>query len=605
MTRTRMMIAAAGLAIAFLLPYVAQGTYTQGVWISALFFAMAATALNMVSGMTGQLSIGHSGLLLLGGYTTALVAMRFDVPIVVGLIAGVLACSILSWVVAKVAMKLQPFYLGMLTLALSLVLAGLVTQWKGLTGGPDGLIGIPSIAGDDFEAAGNYALIAMALGLVVSLLLLANIKGSQFGRASEAVRVNPLVALGCGIDTARVRTQMFVVSGAVAGLAGGLFASWQSFISPAQFGVDLSLLLLLMMTVGGRGSLFGVAIAGAALSLVPEATRSLEQYSPLIYGGLLVVSSVLLPQGVAGLVTSYLSKRSNSRHNPDAGSINAGNPFRALKTRTEGQPMLKVTGVSKSFGGVDAVQDLSLIVEPGTIHSIIGPNGAGKSTTVNLLTGFETSDHGTVELDGQDISGWPASRVAALGMRRSFQTGRVLPEVSVLDNVLLGAHTRYETSFFSALVGRRKILKEVAALTQEALELLEWFGISRYANGLPGAMSAGHQRFLEIARVLIAQPSIVLLDEPAAGLSTKDIEALEEKLRALREAGLTIVLIEHHLDLVLGISDTITVLDYGKVIFEGPPDQVRKSQLVVEAYLGRDYAITESGSLPEGEIQPV
>lgn len=602
-----------GLVVAALLPLGFEGAYDLNLVTNLAFFIIVASSLNVVSGLTGQLSVGHSGFLLLGAYSAAVLQDRYESPKIYGFLLAAVLCGVLAWILGKVCLRLEAFYLAMVTLAIALSLVAIADQWDAVTHGQDGMVGIPRLFDlEEREDVLRLTLTVMTIAAVLALMVVANLRKSHYGRAFEAVRVNPLVAAACGVDTARARIRAFVVSGVMAGLAGALFAHWQTYISPGQFGMNLSLLLLLMMTLGGRGSVFGVAIAAAGLALLPDLTREYGDYHPVIYGILLVVVAAFVPRGIAGIGSTVFSRFARRRTAPEVGALHVDDivpqPPVAL-----GEDLLVVSDIVKRYGGVTAVDGLNMRVAAGTIHSLIGPNGSGKSTTINCITGFTPPNGGSIVFAGREITGQPRHEVAEMGMRRTFQTGRVLPEISVLDNVMLGAHGRVKVSFLGALFGSLGTPREERRLRDEALQILRWLGIEDRAYELPTALSAGHQRFLEIARVLMGRPAIVLLDEPAAGLSTGDIEELDERLRSLRDAGLTIVLVEHHLELVLGISDRITVLDYGKVIADGSPDEVRGSRKVVEAYLGVEYAgsAQEAGGQqvtgvvgPDGEVSP-
>lgn len=588
MSRYRLAMAAAGLLVVALLSRAVQSDYDVSVITNILYFVMAATGLNIVSGLTGQLSVGNSAFLLIGGYSAGIVSERFDLPTFAGVVVGAVLSGALAYCIGKVSLRLQAFYLGMVTLAVALSLVQLATQLRDWTHGQDGMSGIPPLAGD-FTTATKWAMVIMGVGAIAALLLIANLKASHMGRTFEAVRVSPLVANACGIDTEQVRIRAFVVSGAVTGVAGAIFAHWQSFVSPGQYGLDASLLLLLMMTLGGRGSVFGVAIGAALLALLPSVTSGLADTQPLLYGALLIITAAVLPRGVVGLIPRRLRSVTSRRRLARAKAEDWAPPVTGAADRD----VLVARGMHKRFAGVAAVDGVDLTIRQGTIHALIGPNGAGKSSTINLITGFESPDEGTITFEDAEIQGMKAHAIANLGIRRTFQTGRSMPELTVLENVMLGGAGRAQVSFATALVGGWRVSRGESVLRNEALGILEWLELGHLAGEYPSALSAGHQRLLEVARVLMGHPQLILLDEPAAGLSALDIDLLAQRLRLLRSAGLTVLLIEHHLDFVLDISDHVTVLDYGQVIEEGSPQVVRSSPAVVAAYLGTDYGVQD------------
>jgi branched-chain amino acid transport system permease protein len=546
-------------------------------------YAILTAALNLVSGTTGQLSVGHGAFFMVGGYSSALLTVNLGWPIVVALLVGMLLAAALSYGLGIVCLRMSGMYLAMVTVAVSLILVRLAVQATEVTGGPDGLPRIPSLYRSR-EWGATVTLWVVFAGVLLTTWLSRNLILSHVGRSYFAVRDNPMVAASCGVDVAQAKIAAFVLSGTLAAVAGSLFAHWQNFVSPDQFGLHLSLQILLMMLLGGAGTVIGPLLGALVLAPLPELTRNIEQLHPFIYGGLLVATAIFLPRGIVGALS-----RPRRIAEEEGGTDTVPE---ALRRRT-GQPsnVLTVQGLSRSFGGLRAVDSVDFVVRSGTIHCLIGPNGSGKTTTVNLVSGVLRPDGGSVRFGEVELAGLPAHTVSALGLRRTFQAGRVLPDMTVLENVLLGAHSRYRRGYWSALLGMASERREDLKMAHEAMRLLAFLGLAHLAHVAAGGLPTGHQRLLELARVLISQPDLVLLDEPAAGLSGSEIEALRDRLLELRNLGLTILLVEHNQDLVMSIADRVTVLENGRVIADGSPSEVRAMPRVVAAYLGSDYAL--------------
>lgn len=588
MTRRRLGFLLLGMAVVLVIPWLVDDAYHRGLITNVLYLVAAASALNILSGLTGQLSVGNAGFLLIGAYSVGIMTTQWSLPPWATIPVAALLSGLVAWFIGRICIRLEAFYLGMVTLAVALALGRLVSQARDVTGGQDGLLGIPTLV-EDIDLASGAALSAMGVVALTAMFMTANLNGSHWHRSMEAVRDNPLVASACGVDVGTVRVRAFVISGLLTGLTGGLFAYWQQFISPEQFGLTASLLLLLMMTLGGRGSVIGVALAAGALAMFPSMTQGLGAFHPIVYGGLLIGCAVFLPAGLAGF--AHRLRPANRLAVDTKGA--SFDPGRVVKAPSSDRSMLRARGITKRFGGVTAVDGLDLDLRPGTIHALIGPNGAGKSSTINLLTAFERMDEGVVEVDGVPIAGLRSDQVAELGMRRTFQSSRAVEELSVLENVLLGAHQRSTPGLVRSALGSRAGVRQERELRREAMSILKWLGIAALAHELPNGVSAGHERLVEIARVLMSHPRVILLDEPAAGLSSTDISVLATHLRQLRAHGMTILLVEHHIEMVLELCDTVTVLDYGKVIASGAPSEVRRSPAVIAAYLGSDYSVDE------------
>lgn len=558
---------AAALVVASLAVTDVVARYTLAE-VAAL--ALAATGLGVVSGMGGQLSLGHGALMSAGAYTSALLVMRGGWPFWLAALAGVAVAFLLGLAFALPSLRLGGQYLALATLGFAYAAYQVTGQLEGLTGGFGGLPGIPppSVLGAELGSRGIVLLSALALAGAV--LFTAALRASAPGRALAAIRESEAGAAGSGIEPFRTKVSAFGLSAVFAGVGGALFAHSQGLITPDGFGLQLSLLLLVMVVIGGSRSAFGPAL-GAAVVLLPRALVSgFGRYELLVFGIVALGFVILRPEGLAGL--------RRSRRDPRAAAARFGDA-----PVTERGATLSVEGLMVRFGGLAAVDDAALEVEAGTIHALVGPNGSGKTTLVDACTGVRRAERGEVRVDGRAVEPGPAAAALA-GLARTFQQAGPFPELTCLEVVLLGATVRAGERFvaagFGAYGARERVLRD------EARGLLNTVGLAGLEGARAGTLSLGESRRLELARALMARPRVLFLDEPAAGLAQGEVDELAGFLAALRDGGLTVVLVEHHMDLVMRLADRVTVLDAGRVIASGPAASVRRDRAVVEAYLG-------------------
>jgi len=497
----------------------------------------------------------------------------------------------------------------MVTIAFGIIVEGALVEWVALTGGPGGIFDIPrpAVAGWTLSLGRYYYVVALAAA--VALALTRNLVRSAWGRAFLAVKGSELAAESLGLSTYRVRTVAFTLSAAFAGAGGGLFAFLNGYLSPDSFTLQSSILFLLIVLFGGLGTLSGPLVGAVALVLLPELIRGFMEYRLILYGSLLLLSVYFLPRGVVGIFAARGRRAARGPGDGEASSLDTPLALEAspspgprsarglraatasdhVPNRMDGESsvlpsvVVELDGVRKVYGGVVAVADVGLVVRRGTVHSVIGPNGAGKTTLVNLVSGFATPDSGAIRLFGEAIAGVGAGAIARRGLVRTFQTPQLFEELSVLDNVRVGAAGHRLGSLALALLGADPRPAEWRAVAS-----LEAVGLADWADAPAGALPFGHRRRLEIARALAAGARVLVLDEPAAGLAPAEIETLDALLSRLRDDGLTIVLVEHHMELVMAISDRVTVLDEGRVIAEGPPEGVQRDAAVLAAYLGTE-----------------
>jgi ABC-type branched-subunit amino acid transport system ATPase component/ABC-type branched-subunit amino acid transport system permease subunit len=520
--------------------------------------ALAGIGLNILLGLSGEVSLGQGGFLALGAYGVAILTTKAGLNFAEALPLAVLLVAVIAAALSIPALRVTGPYLAMVTIAFGFIVESVSIEWRDLTGGASGLAGIPAPFG-----TGGTALLACGFcGLaLIGFQLFAR---SPLGLAMQATASAPAAARSIGIGPLPVRTVAFVLAAAMAGLAGGLQAALTGFIAPSSFPFSLSILFLLVVVVGGAGRTLGPLIGSAIVVLLPEALSALAEYRLLVFGAGLLIVLWLAPGGIAGALARLVTRRQIVSSAPP-------NIDLALVHITKSGGSLKAEGVRVAFGGVVAVAGVDLEARSGKITSVIGPNGAGKTTLLNLVSGFQASDAGTVSVGNRAITGKSAHDVARNGLARTFQTAQPFGNLSVLDNVRLG-------QLKGAWRGEASI-----ALARALLALVGYSGAD---DALAATLSHVDRRLIEIARALGAAPDVLLLDEPAAGLDDTDTARLGDLLRRIARAGVAIVLIEHDMELVMSISDEIVVLDAGRRIAAGPPAVIRADPLVKAAYLG-------------------
>jgi branched-chain amino acid transport system ATP-binding protein len=547
------LVGAATVAICLLAP----GYYAYLVGMLATT-ALVGVGLNVLLGLAGEVSLGQGGFLALGAYGVGILTTKAGLNFWEALPLAVLLVAAISAALSIPALRVTGPYLAMVTIAFGFIVESVSIEWRDLTGGSSGLTGIPAPFG-----TGGTALLACGL-CVVALVSFHYFARSPLGLAMQAIASAPAAARGVGISALPVRTAAFVLAGIAAGLAGGLQAALTGFIAPSSFPFSQSILFLLVVVVGGAGRTLGPLVGSAVVVFLPEVLAGLAEYRLLVFGAGLLIVLWTAPGGIAGAVARLvIPEEATPDTKPDVDL--------ALAHIAGSRGSLTAEGVRVAFGGVIAVAGVDMTAPPGRITSVIGPNGAGKTTLLNLVSGFQRPDSGTVRVGGREITGQPAHEVARAGLARTFQTAQPFGGLSVLDNVRLGL-------LRGAWRGEAP-----AALARALLSLVGYSGSeTRFAATLPHV----DRRLVEIARALGTAPAVLLLDEPAAGLSDADTVKLGGLLQRLARAGLAVVLVEHDMALVMSISDEIIVLDAGRRIAAGSPAVVRNDPAVRAAYLG-------------------
>jgi branched-chain amino acid transport system ATP-binding protein len=575
----------AALAIACGVMAFTLDSYSLLVFTLCALAAVVGVGLNILIGLSGQISFGHIAFYAIGAYVSALLTMA-GWPLWLALpIAGTVA-GLIGALLAIPALRVSGPYLAMITIAFAFVVHHGLIEWRDVTGGSNGLMGIPLPAFAGLDPAILLALSAAAL-MIGALLFYQRLSHGGWGKAMRAVKASEIAARSLGFNPVISKTLAFALSAALAGLAGGLLAPLLMFINPESFPFSQSILFVLAVIVGGGGMLFGPLLGALLIVLVPELLSDFAEYRLLIFSVLLLVVLWIAPNGLLGALARRWIKpvRLLPPTRIDQARITAH-----LRSRGPSSG-LRVTDIGIRFGGVQAAQHVSLQAPAGSITSIIGPNGAGKTTVLNMISGFYAPDSGQIELQ-HPLAGLPAWKTARAGIARTYQTTLLFGEMSVLDNLLVAMQKgRLGLPFSRASEARRTL----------ALDLLALVGYRGEVNIAAEDLPHVDRRLVEIARALATAPAVLLLDEPAAGLSRRDTDDLALLLRKLADFGLTVILVEHDMALVMAVSEQLLVLDAGKPIAAGPPSEIRQNPQVIAAYLGgTDYRATPREQLWAG-----
>jgi len=634
-----LLIASAAL---FLLPLVVPNPYYIHLAETILIYIILLFGLDIVVGYIGQVSLGHAALFGIGAYTAGVLYLQLDLPFWLTLPASIFVSAIFGGILALPALKVIGPYLAMVTLAFGTIVQILINEMSFITAGPVGikipkptLNGIPMNEMEYFWVVGAF--------MIISLIVVDRFLKSQMGRAFEALRDSPIACDCMGVSVYRFKVIAFIISAGFAGLAGCLYAYSEQYVSPNTYNNELAVLFLLAIIMGGRKSRLGAVIGAAIIVLLPKLLDDITLFRyvasiiaslMVVGGGLALIKQLTTPKRLAipllgtlslAIFSFWLDSISDWRlsifgimillvvYYLQNGIVGFAKSFYAAlvgKTRTSpgeliiidedskvdfisavsneasGEDLLHVKEILMQFGGLKALNNVDITVKRQTIHGLIGPNGSGKSTMMNVLTGIYIPTAGGVTYAGNNIVGKTSSEIALSGIARTFQNVQLFSEMTALQNILVGLHHTFNSNLLDIALHLPRYLKEEKAARNRAMGLLKFVGLEKLANEEARNLPYGKQRLLEIARALALDPKLLLLDEPAAGLTAPDITELLQIIRKIRDHGITFILIEHHMDVVMSVCDIVSVLDFGQKIAEGKPAEIQSNEKVIHAYLG-------------------
>ncbi|MES3001969.1 MAG: branched-chain amino acid ABC transporter ATP-binding protein/permease [Pseudomonadota bacterium] len=560
---------------------------TQACYIG--MYALVALGLVLLTGVAGLTSFGQAAFVGIGAYTAAFLTVKMAGSPWLALLLGAGIAVIAALLLGAITLRMSGHYLPLATICWGLALNYTMANMDWL-GKYDGLIGVPTLKlfGTDLGTGRGLHVLIWALALAAALAV-THLLDSRPGRAIRSLKSGSTMAEAMGISTFRYKLEIFVIAAVLASVSGWLFAFFQRTVNPTPFSLGKGIEYLFMAVLGGVSHVWGAFLGSAVVKLtddqlqvlLPRLIGTSGNFETIVFGIVLIVVLKYAPDGLWTFVGRWLPVANRKRDWQDAA------PLPARDKPTHGEALLHVDAVRKEFGGLVAVNDVSFEIRAGDIVGLIGPNGAGKSTTFNLITGVLSLTSGAVRFRGEPITGLPSRQIARRGISRTFQHVKMIPDMTVLENVALGGYLRGKSGAVRAML--RMDREEERQLFAEAERQLARIGMDDRMHELAGNLALGPQRLMEIARALCTDPALLLLDEPAAGLRHKEKQALSEVLRQLKTEGMSLLLVEHDMEFVMGLTDRIVVMEFGTRLMEGTPAEVQASPAVRAAYLGTEH----------------
>lgn len=592
------------VVLAFILPFLLPGGRLGNYYMTEILrttvFCFATLGLTVGMGYAGQISLAQAAFFGLGAYSLASTTVLFGMPYWVGVVLALVIPIVTGLFLGAISLRLVTHYLALVTIGFQIIIQLVLHNWKGVTGGADGLSGIPRPL--DIEDVKFFYWFCLVI-LLLCILFVYRLKNSRLGRALFALREDELAASVAGVDLFKTKMLAFAVCSTLGGIGGSLYASGYGYISPDVFIFEQSVTFFAMLITGGADSIIGALVGTILLTWLPEWLRSFKEFYLAIYGGLIIVFLIFLPNGIWGVVSGLYAKLikkkgyDSGEEKPGAIKFVEGKNLSYLEQANAVTPLkeviFEVKGLKKHFGGVKAVDGVDFKVKKGDIHVLIGPNGSGKTTVINVLSGIYTATEGQIKYRDKDITNHKPHLIVHMGAARTFQNIRLFPELSVIDNVMIGQHTRTKANLLNVMLNSKATREEERKIRARAEEALAFVGFDNYFEKVKN-LSYGQQRLVEIARALATEPDLLLLDEPAAGMNPEETQELIKLIKRMNELGITMLLIEHDMHLVTQVADYITVLDFGKKISEGSVEQVLNDPEVIKAYLGEEFARAEA-----------
>jgi|LSQX01.1.fsa_nt_gb branched-chain amino acid transport system permease protein len=574
--------------------------YLSNILVTVLITIIMTASLNVTTGLLGQLALGHAGFMAIGGYVSAIftknVAMDIGLSLPIALLLGGLAAALFGMLIGIPALRLQGDYLAIITLGFGEIIRVIIENLQ-ITGGAAGLTRIARMSRVFSPDRTVSNIVQFAIVFWITVLVIASIftlGRSRHGRAIISIRENAIAAEATGIPTTRYKLLAFTIAAFFAGLAGGLFAHQNGILVAKEFGFNKSIEYLVMVVLGGMGSITGSIIASFVLVALPEMLRALSEYRLIIYSLLLIIMMLFRPAGLLGTqefsLLSFWEGMERFFHTVFRGKGEKTRmPFQPRYDVWNDKPVLETSKLGIAFGGLKAADNINIHLMNDEIVGLIGPNGAGKTTFFNLLTGVYLPTEGQVTLLGKPIMGKQTHEINQEGISRTFQNIRLFKSMSALDNIKVAFHSRMKYSPISGILRNSRCLSEERGIDIRARELLRVFSMEHEADTIAGSLPYGQQRKLEICRALASNPKVLLLDEPAAGMNPSETVELMNTIKLIRDQfAVAILLIEHDMKLVMGICERIYVLNYGKIIAQGTPAEIRNNPEVIAAYLGQE-----------------